>query len=77
MNAHAKCPPCPYLNELIALLDEEADTRDCHSRPELVRAMRDLEIQASLAGASALTLSMIHVSKVMLQAGELMPPTLQ
>ncbi len=71
-------PARPFLDELIARLDEEADTRDRRSRPELLGAMRDLERQAVMAGASALTVSMIHASKTMLQVEDLMVgPTLQ
>lgn len=68
---------CPYLDALIELLDEEADTRDCPRRPQLIGAMRDLEWQAVLSGASALTVSMIHASKTMLQVNDMMRPTLQ
>lgn len=78
MSSRNDRPACPFLDELIALLDEEADTRDCRRRPELIGAMRDLERQAVLGGASALTVSMIHASKTMLQVNDLMVgPTLQ
>ncbi|GEO99371.1 hypothetical protein GCM10007887_32540 [Methylobacterium haplocladii] len=77
MRSQSDRPACPFLDALIVLLDEEADTRDCRRRPELIGAMNDLEMEAVLAGASALTVSMIHASKTMLQVNDLMAPTLQ
>ena len=73
MDGWSRKSSCRYLDELIELLDEEADTRDCRHRPQLIRAMRDLELQACLAGASALTVSMIHASQMMILVGEMRP----
>ena len=71
MRSSLSTPGCPYLDELIDLLDEEAETRESQHRSELVDAMRDLELRASLSGASVLTISLIHVSQTRLSVIEM------
>jgi hypothetical protein len=61
------------LDELIALLDEEAETRESRYRTQLVQVMRDLELRACLSGASALTVALIHVSQKRLSINEMEP----
>lgn len=73
MQCAASEPGCPYLYELIALLDEEAEPHSGCYRLQLAQAMRDLELGACLAGASALTVALIHVSQRIFGARERMP----
>lgn len=67
-------PGCPYLDELIVLLDEEAETRECRYRPQLIEALRELELRAGLSGASTMTLALISLSRKKVRASELPPP---
>lgn len=67
-------PGCPYLDELIVLLDEEAETRDCSHRPQLIEAMRELELRAGLCGASTMTLALISLSRKKVRASEMRRP---
>jgi len=54
-----------FLDELILLLDEERETRECPLRPELAAAIGDLRIEACLVGASDRTVSLIQAAEVM------------
>ena len=53
-----------YLDDLILLLDEERETRDCAQRPELA-AMGSLRKEAFDGGATERTVGLIAAAEVM------------
>lgn len=55
-----------YLDDLIALLDEERDTRHRTQRTERELALIALRDKASSGGASERTVGLIHAVQVML-----------
>ncbi|APX85918.1 hypothetical protein BV511_15135 [Methylorubrum extorquens] len=55
-----------YLDDLIALLDQERDTRRRAQRTELELALIALRDKASSGGASERTVGLIHTVQVML-----------
>ena len=64
MRSLQRAVSCRYLDELILLLDEERETRDCPRRPELAFAMNILRQEAFYAGASERTVGLIHAAEV-------------
>lgn len=56
---------CRFLDDLILLLDEERETRECTRRPELAAAMGTLRQEACDGGASERTVGLIEAAEVM------------
>ncbi len=61
---------CRYLDELIALLDEERETRACSRRPALASALDTLRKEAFHGGASDRTVGLIQAAEVVLALRE-------
>ena len=66
MRSEKRAITCRYLDELIILLDEERETRNCSQRLELASAMNTLRREAFRGGASEHTVSLIHAAEVFL-----------
>jgi hypothetical protein len=62
---------CRYLDELIALLDEERETRGSARRPELAFSMSVLRDEAYRGGASERTICLIRAAEVVLALHEM------
>ena len=71
MRSVQRAVTCRYLDELIALLNEERETRGCARRPELAFSMRALRDEAFRGGASDRTVGLIHAAEVVLALHEM------
>ena len=70
MRTAQRAVTCRCLDDLIALLDEERETRDCIPRPELAFSMGVLRDEAFRGGASERTVGLIQAVEIVLALHE-------